>query len=157
MPYRPKKRSHQPAGSSPAVLVGEFSFGACHPLSAAALAQPKRSCAVSYSTFIACCELHRAMALEKADALASGFADALLAAQVKQDPDAQTPIRGSFHRSARRAEPYAQLSDGNVPLITLCQLLETFPNHPSTAKWKEALRLHGDYLLRMSERTTHSA
>jgi hypothetical protein len=101
---------------------------------------------------IACCELHRTMAMEKAEALAVGFADALLAAQVKQDPDAQTAIRGSFQRSARRAEPYAQLPDGNVPLIALCQLLETFPNHPSAAKWKEALRLHCDYLLRMSER-----
>lgn len=95
---------------------------------------------------VACCELRRAMPDLEIEAEAGKLAAALVAMQVTRDPDPQTPIRGAFTRSANPS------SDGNLPLLALCQLLETFPNHPDAARWKAALRLHCDYLLRISQR-----
>ena len=102
---------------------------------------------------VAASQVHRAMGGDRMRALARDYAGKLLRLQVKGPEGAPPGERGFFLATAERAEPLREIMDGNLPLLALCEMLETFPDHADAPKWRDALRLHVDHLAWMSDRS----
>jgi hypothetical protein len=97
---------------------------------------------------LACVEMHRALG-EKAWRVRAGeFARQLIELQHRD-----APIAGLFLRSGQRREPAREIMHGNLPLLALCSLLEQFGGSPDAGAWRDALRLHADYLAAMAGRS----
>jgi len=62
-------------------------------------------------------------------------------------------IRGFFHSDLNIAEPYRDAENGNLPLLGLCDLLETFPDHADAPQWRSTMMLHCNFLVSMSARS----
>ncbi len=97
---------------------------------------------------LALIELHRAMPDQTTAKQVATVAKALLALQVTQGE-----VRGFFRRAADDQEPMREIMHGNLPMIALAEAIETWPDHPDATAWREALRLHVDHLLTMSQQS----
>ena len=84
--------------------------------------------------------------------LAAEYAEKLMALQVTTPIDAELPIRGFFKSEPDSMDPFKHISRGDLPLIGLCELIETFPQHADVEQWKAALRMYCyDYLVPMTK------
>lgn len=87
--------------------------------------------------------------------LAAEYARRLLQLQVTEPIDSDEPIRGFFETSSDNEEPWRNISRGRLPMLALCDVLETFPEHKDASIWKEALAMHTqEYLLPMASRNS---
>jgi hypothetical protein len=80
--------------------------------------------------------------------VAVSYADRLIALL-----EQSASVRGYFHSDSNVAEPYRDAENGNLPLLALCDLLETFPDHAGVSHWRKAMELHCNFLLSMSGRS----
>jgi hypothetical protein len=101
--------------------------------------------------------LYRLDQNEESARQAAAFAQKLLELQVMRPEDTGGPIYGWFW--ARYAEhpgalePYNNIWQGCWPLQGLCDLLETFSNHPDTPAWRAGIeRFCGSYLLPLAQK-----
>ena len=62
-------------------------------------------------------------------------------------------VTGFFYSGLHASEPYRDSTNGNLPMLALCDLLETFPTHANAPSWQAALALHGNLLVTMSARS----
>lgn len=86
--------------------------------------------------------------------LAAEYAEKLIALQVTSPIDPEIPIHGFFKKKPDSMDPFKHIYRGDLPLIGLCELIETFPKHADADKWKAALRMYCyDYLVPMSKRS----
>jgi hypothetical protein len=69
--------------------------------------------------------------------------------QEQKDPE----IRGFFRTAPDNPQPLRDITDGNLPHLALCDLLEHARDHRDAAKWLSAIRLHCDHLTALSERS----
>ncbi|MCK5277192.1 MAG: glycoside hydrolase family 9 protein, partial [Cyclobacteriaceae bacterium] len=79
------------------------------------------------------------------------------AAQLKklQAADQEDSVRGFFYSSSTDHEPYKNISRGCLELISLCDLIQTFPLHEDVPVWKEMiLNYSKNYLSFMAERNS---
>ncbi len=84
--------------------------------------------------------------------LATQYAKELIALQVTRPIDTELPIRGFFKQQADSMDPFKHIYRGDLPLIGLCELIESFPEHADVDNWKTALRMYCyDYLVPMSK------
>ena len=84
--------------------------------------------------------------------LAADYAEKLIALQVTTPIDAEFPIRGFFKSAPDSMDPFKHIYRGDLPLIGLCELIETFPQHADVEQWKEALNVYCyEYLVPMSK------
>lgn len=60
---------------------------------------------------------------------------------------------GHFKAWPGNEQPAREIMNGNLPMLALCEAIETMPGHPDAASWRKALRLQGDYLLNMAQRS----
>ena len=97
---------------------------------------------------LACVEMHLALNDDAWHARAAEFARQLIDLQHRD-----APVAGLFLRSDQRREPAREIMYGNLPLLALGVLLERFGNRSDAARWREALRLHLDYLAAMAGRS----
>jgi len=64
-------------------------------------------------------------------------------------------IGGFFFTSASNQEPYKQISNGCIEFISMCDLINTFPNHADVSSWKEIITNYANqYLLLMSQKNS---
>ncbi len=78
----------------------------------------------------------------------AAYARQLLALQEQK----ATPL-GFFYKQVSDSDPHRDAQNGNLPLLGLCDALETFPDHPDAAAWQAALTRHCNYLLEMADRS----
>lgn len=86
--------------------------------------------------------LYRDRAVELARAL-------LTTQQAEPIPSWTLPLTGYFHTGTDRQRPltYEHRGHHQAPVVALVELCETFPSHPDVGSWREAVRLHAEYLL----------
>jgi hypothetical protein len=80
--------------------------------------------------------------------LAADYASRLISLQ-----QSSGSVRGFFQSSIHSAEPYRNTEYGDLPLLALCDLLETFPNHPNAPSWLNSMELHCNLLVSMAGRS----
>lgn len=102
---------------------------------------------------MACVALHRATRRDNLRTQAAAYARDLLALQEMGDAGGGQAVRGFFRAHPDRPDPLRDIMHGNLSLLALCELLETFGDDPGAGAWRAALRAHADHLLRMSERS----
>jgi len=103
--------------------------------------QPSTTAALSMA-IMAAIEMHRALGGDEYRTMAS--------AHVRQLLELQTT--GFFRAEPNKPEPFRAIMHGNLPLLALCQALETFPAHPDAPLWRHGLRLHTDFLQSLAQR-----
>jgi hypothetical protein len=109
---------------------------------------------------MACVEMHRVVGGPDnglADR-AAAYARQLLALQVTRPFDGAAaagaePLRGFFRARPESRNSAREIMHGNLPLLALCALVEHIPAHADRGEWRDALRLHADYLITMSSRS----
>jgi hypothetical protein len=97
---------------------------------------------------MACCQLYLSTQSSAYHDQASAYANQLISLL-----EQKASIRGFFHSDLNDPEPYRDAQNGDLPLLALCDLLETFPNDPKSAAWQSALSLHCNFLLSMASRS----
>ncbi len=62
---------------------------------------------------------------------------------------------GFFYSSSSDQEPYKDIWHGCLQLISLCDLVQTFPSHKDVPSWKEVIAKYArDYLMSMSQKNS---
>ncbi len=103
---------------------------------------------------IACAAMHRAVGNDLYRRQAVRYARRLLELLVKESPDPGMPeLRGYFLDAPNHPKPVREIMHGNLPLLALCELLESFPDDADAERWRDALAAHVEYLWMMSERS----
>ena len=64
-------------------------------------------------------------------------------------------IGGFFHTSSTNPEPFKQISDGCLDFISMCELVEAFPEDKNVGAWKEVISNYANnYIIFMSQRNS---
>ena len=72
--------------------------------------------------------------------LAVEYTDKILDLQVRTPDD--SPVSGFFHGSESRPRPRTGSWVGDMPLLALCIMAETFPQHSKSEEWLDAVSLY---------------
>ena len=164
----------RPIHTEPAILTTQFNFINAE----AGMVRATRSCSKEYAAsceaaarkclswaedrpigaeelaagIIASIGLYRTFDEPAMMALAADYAEKLMALQVTTPIDTERPIRGFFKKAPDSMDPFKHIYRGDLPLISLCELIETFPQHADAEKWKAALQMYCyEYLVPMSK------
>lgn len=70
-----------------------------------------------------------------------------------QHRSAETEADGFFLAGGDSADAYRDPQHGNLPLLAFCELLEAYPTHGDSRRWRDALGRHCVFLTRMSRRS----
>ncbi|MDX9754143.1 MAG: glycoside hydrolase family 9 protein [bacterium] len=101
----------------------------------------------------ACVQLYKTTQDSKYTDLTVKFLDTMLALQVDEPIDTETPVRGFFRYHAQTNVPQQDIFRGCWHLLALCDAVETFPAHPNVKTWKQAISLYSqEYLQRLAAR-----
>jgi len=101
----------------------------------------------------ACAELYRSLGGREYRDLAADYARRLLELQVAGENNPAWPLRGFFQTARGNPEPFRDIYRGSWHLVSLCELLELFPDHPDAPRWKKAIELYcREYLAPMTAR-----
>ena len=83
------------------------------------------------------------------------LAEVILASQEQQEQKWNPPLRGFFYTSPHKDAllHFEHRGHHDAPAVALCRLCEALPDHTRQGKWREAVVLHGQYLLSVSKWT----
>ena len=96
------------------------------------------------ASILAAIELYKTTGEARYKDFAINKAHELKELQVSKQTDG---ISGFFYTSQTNREPYKDIWQGPLALISLCNLAETFPAHPDVETWREMVRKYTvDYL-----------
>lgn len=109
------------------------------------------------SAIMGCLSMYKTLSDSSYSLRAVAYAESLMALQVTVAVDQSLPIRGFFRSKKGVNDYFREWYEGNTPPIALGDLIETLPNHPNAARWKESLRMvcH-EYMLALSKRNAFS-
>jgi hypothetical protein len=98
---------------------------------------------------LAAAELYRATGDEAYLAKGNDFAEIILKCQQSTYPDWEKQLRGFFweDQNHTRLLTYEHRGHEQSPVHGLVKLCEVAPNYPCVEKWKQCLRLYGEYVL----------
>jgi hypothetical protein len=93
---------------------------------------------------LAALEMRAAVDRDPYTAEAAHLGGRLLAVQSADFVGGQKEVRGFWHTSERDRDPYSDAVYSALPAIALLELGRALPQHPSAARWRDAVRLHLD-------------